>query len=246
MTKRNRLTISMIAGILLLACACPVSSLPAIGNQPTASAPVIPATQPQIPTATPQQNTGILYSDDFSAKSSELESYSDESGSVETKDGVYIVRSISDLWNWGRSSSDFADTVIEFDIALVTGPANNNAGFGVICRMHTRDDNSIDGYLLGISGDGYYSIRSISSGTMSPLVDWTFSDSIHQGTESNKIRATCNGSELRLEVNGVLAASANTVTGDASSGSFAFAAVSFETAEPIAEVHFDNLVISQP
>ncbi len=246
MDKSTRLKISIISALFLLACACPVSSLPAIGNQPTTSAPAIPSHQPDIPTTAPQQNTNVLYSDDFSVESSELETFSDESGSVETKNGVYSVRSTSDLWNWGRSKSEFSDTVIEFDANLVAGPSNNNAGFGVICRMQTRDDNSIDGYLLAISGDGFYSIRNISSGSMSPLVDWTYSDAINQGMENNKIRATCNGSELTLEVNGELIASASAAAGGLSSGPFAFAAISFETAEPIAEVHFDNLVISQP
>ena len=246
MNKRTRLTINIIAVIFLLACACPVSSLPAIGNQPATSTPTIPTTQLQIQTVVPQQNANILYSDDFNVESSELESYSDETGSVETKDGVYVVRSTSDLWNWGRSESEFSDTVIEFDTTLVTGPANNNAGIGVICRMHTRDDNSIDGYLLAISGDGFYSIRSISSGTMSPLVDWTSSDSINQGTETNKIRATCNGSELSLIVNGDLVATISTVSGGSISGAFAFAAVSFETNEPVVEIHFDNLIVSEP
>ena len=245
MTKRNRLTISIIAAIILLACACPATSLPAINDQPAAtSIPVLP-TQPEIPTATPQP-TNILLSDDFSVESSEMETFTDESGSAETKDGAYIVRSISELWNWGRSDSEFSDTVIEFDATITVSPANNNAGAGLVCRMQVRDDSSIDGYLLAISGDGFYSIRSITSSSMSPLVDWTYSDTIHQGSQENKIRATCNGSELKLEVNGELLATASADTSGPQSGGFAFAAVSFETSEPIAEVHFDNLVVSKP
>jgi len=165
---------------------------------------------------------------------------------VGTKDGVFVVQSLSDLWNWGKSKSEFTDTVIEFDATLITAPQNNNSGIGVICRLHSRDDKSIDGYLLGISGDGYYSIRSINSGTMSALVDWTFSDSVNQGLVNNKIRATCNGSDLSLEVNGDLVATATTVAGGPASGSFAFATVSFETDQKTSEVHFDNLVVSKP
>jgi hypothetical protein len=246
MNKKNRLTIGIITAIVLLACACPASGLPAIGNSPVTSVPLVPPVGSQATVAAPAQNADVLYSDDFSVESSELETFTDNSGVVETKGGAYVVHSKSDLWNWGKSKSEFSDTVIEFDASLVSGPANNNAGYGVICRLKSRDDKSIDGYLLGISGDGYYSIRSISSGTMSSLVDWTFSDSINQGTGSNKIRATCNGSDLSLEVNGNLLASANTVAGASSSGSFAFATVSFETDEPAAETHFDNLVISKP
>jgi hypothetical protein len=244
--KKSRLTISLIAAILLLACACPVSGLPAIGGQPTASIPVISTTQAEIPTAAPQTSQNVLYSDDFSTKSKELETYSDKSGSVDTKDGVYDVLAISELWNWGSSASEFADTVIEIDATLVSGPGNNNAGMGVICRLHSRADNSIDGYILAISGDGFYSIRSISSSQMSPLVDWTESGSINQGTGTNRLRATCNGSDLSLEVNGDLVATTSTIAGGSTSGSFALAAVSFETDQLNTDVHFDNLVISKP
>jgi len=245
MNKKNRLTVSILAAIILLACACPVSGLPGLGT-PTSTPAAFSPTESQVATTAPQQNANVLYSDDFSVKSSELEDFTDESGTVETKDGVYVVRALSDLWNWGSSQSEYADTMIEVDANLVTSPSNNNAGLGVICRLQSRADNSIDGYLLGISGDGYYTIRSISSGTMSPLVDWTFSDAVNQGTASNRIRATCNGDQLTLEVNGVSVATANAISGGSTSGAFAFATVSFETDEPTSEVHFDNLVISQP
>jgi hypothetical protein len=82
---------------------------------------------------------------------------------------------------------------------------------------------------------------------MTALVDWEFSDVINQGTNAtNRLRATCNGSELKLEVNGELLASASAVADGSPSGSIAFAAISFETDQPYAEAHFDNLVISQP
>ncbi|HET7142563.1 MAG TPA: hypothetical protein VFI68_00975 [Anaerolineales bacterium] len=245
MNRKTRLTISIISAIVLLACACPVSSLPAIGTPPATNAPVIPTAQLQNPTAA-QQNANILYTDDFSSASSELESFSDESGSGETKDGVYVLRSTSDVWNWGQSDSEFGNTVIEFDTTITVGPANNNAGAGVICRMVVREDKSIDGYLLAISGDGFYSIRSITSSSMDPLVDWTLSDIVNQGNQVNKIRATCNGSELILEVNGKILATANATASGPQSGKFAFAAISFETDEQVAEVHFDNLTISEP
>jgi len=45
-----------------------------------------------------------------------------------------------------------------------------------------------------------------------------------------------------LEVNGKILATA----GGPQSGKFALAAISFETDEQVAEVHFDNLTISEP
>jgi hypothetical protein len=249
MNKKNRLTISLIAAIFLLACACPATSLPTL-NQPTqvpTTVPVIP-TLPAIstPTTAAVVPSNVLLTDDFSVTSTEFETYTDENGTVETKDGVYVVRAISDLWHWGRTTSQYDNTVAEFDVTLISGPANNNAGFGVVCRLSEREDTSIDGYMLAISGDGYYTIRSVTASNMSPLVDWTYSDAVKQGNVANKIRATCNGSELKLEVNGQVVAEATTIAGGATFGSLAFAAISFEDAEPIAEIHFDNLVVSQP
>ena len=247
MNKKNRLAVSLIAAVILLACACPATSLPVINGQSTATIPSPAAlpTQPEIPTAVPP-SSNVLYKDDFSVESTELETFSDESGSAGTKDGAYVVRSTGELWNWGRSDSEFSDTVIEFDATITASPANNNAGAGVICRMKTRDDNSIDGYLLAVSGDGYYTIRSITSSSMNALVDWTPSDTVNQGNQQNKIRATCNGSELKLEVNGEVLATASADASGPQSGGFAFAAVSFEAGEPVTEAHFDNLVVSKP
>ncbi len=253
MNKRTRLAISLIAAIFLLACACPVSSLPMLNQAPTLvptiTIPVIP-TLPSIATPTTAavapSNGNVLLTDDFNVQSTEFETYSDENGIVETRDGVYLVRAISDLWHWGRSTSEFDNTVAEFDATLVNGPSNNNAGFGIVCRLTERDDTSVDGYMLAISGDGYYTIRSVTASNMSPLVDWTYSDAINQGNVLNHIRATCNGSDLKLEVNGQLVAEAATIADGATFGGLAFSAISFEDAEKIAEIHFDILIVSQP
>lgn len=251
MKKRNRLIIGMVA-VLMLACACPATSLPTINDQPPAQTPTNPpfivSTLPANPTsAPPSLPTGdVLFSDDFSATSKEMETYTDENGKTETRDGVYVVRAVSDLWHWGKSNSQFNDTVIEVDAKMVVGPSNNNVGFGVICRLSEREDTSIDGYMFAITADGYYTIRSITSSSMSPLVDYTYSSAINQGSTTNRIRASCNGSELKLEVNGTEVASAVAAAGGSSFGSIAFSAISFESAERIAEIHFDNLIVSKP
>ena len=248
MKKRNQVTIGLIAGIVLLACACPATGLPAIGGEePTPGLPFVPATEEApIQTEEVQIPSNVLYSDDFSVDSSEMETYSGDDGSAGTENGVYVIRSSGDLWQWGRSNSQFDNVVIEADVTMIAGPANDNAGFGVLCRLTEREDTSVDGYMLSISGDGYYSIRSIAASNMTALVDWTYSDVINQGNTTNKIRATCSGSDLTLEVNGALLASASTVADGSSSGSIAFTAISFETDEAFAEAHFDNLVVSQP
>ncbi len=252
MKKRNQGTISLIAAIVLLACACPVTGLPAIGGEePTPGVPFVPATEDTIQTEEAQTQevqipANVLFSDDFSVDSAEMESYSGDDGSAGTENGVYVIRSTGDLWQWGKSNSQFENVVIEADVTMIAGPANDNAGFGILCRLTEREDTSVDGYMLAISGDGYYSIRSISASNITGLVEWTFSDVINQGNATNRIRATCNGSELSLEVNGTVVATASTVADGSPSGSIAFTAISFETDEAYAEAHFDNLIVSQP
>jgi hypothetical protein len=226
MNKRNQLIILSLVLTIMLACS---ALAPSNGNQGQ------------------QSPANLLFSDDFSSSPSpEMEEYTADDGSAGTSNGVYFVRSTGDLWQWGRSESAFDNVTVEVDAKMVQGPANNNTGFGVVCRLTEREDTSVDGYMLAISADGYYTIRSITASNMSPLVDWEYSSVINQGDATNRIRATCNGNELKLEVNGTEIASATTMAGGATSGNIAFAAISFESGEPIAEVHFDNLVVSKP
>jgi len=250
MNKKNRLAIGVIAAVLILACACPVTSLPSLnGNdstQPTIEIPSFPTSDLGNPPVNLEPAGNILYSDDFSADSGEMETFSDDNGSVGINTGAYVVTSNTGLWNWGRSQTDYGDTVIEFDATMVSGPSTNVAGLGIYCRFSLSDDTSVNGYLLAIGTDGYYAILNFSGGSPSPLVDWAYSDVINQGTATNRVRATCNGDELKLEVNGELLASTNTVAGSVVSGPFAFAAVSFEDTEPTIEAHFDNLVVTAP
>ena len=106
MNKRNRLTISIIAAIVLLACACPATGLPTLNGQPTPFTIDVPTTQADIPTQVsevptlpPLPPSNELFSDNFEAPSNEMETFSDESGSAETSGGVYVLRSTGDVWN---------------------------------------------------------------------------------------------------------------------------------------------------
>lgn len=246
MNKRNRLIFIAVATIIAIACACPMTSLPGSGDPTQVSN--IPLPTIEIPTLPPiDVPTGnVLLQDDFSSDTGEWEIFSDGSeGSAEITNGSYVIQSFTNLWIWGRTDTDFTNTVTDLDVTYVSGPSNLNVGMGIFCWVNLRDDTSLDAYLLAISGDGYYNISQFNAGSPTSLVDWAYSDVINQGSATNSIRATCSGNQLTLEVNGVELAS-TTVSGGATSGGIALAAGSFESESPNAEVHFDNVVVSEP
>ena len=212
---------------------------------PTATA--LMATATPRPTETPESGTepdsaSILFQDDFSNSASGWETGSYDTGSVGHTDGAYSVISLGDgNTMWGVANRSFDDAVIDVDTIQVSAPANNNNGYGVVCRE--QGGESANGYFLLISGDGAYSIAKAVEGDFEWLVDWTFSDAIRKGNESNHVRAVCDGATLALFANGKSLATAedSTYTG----GDMAFAAVSLEEGEPT-EITFDNLVVSRP
>jgi hypothetical protein len=115
------------------------------------------------------------------------------------------------------------------------GPPNDNNAYGIICRDQPNDD----GYLMRISGDGFYAITLINEGEFSYLVDWERSPHIKQGNAKNHLRAVCDGPRLALYVNGELVAETEDTT--FAVGDVGLTATSFE--EEMTEVHFDNLVV---
>lgn len=229
----NRIIIFSVAVIVAITYACSLTNLPTLG-QPTPVSNI------------PLQN--ILLQDDFSSDTGEWEIFSDDvEGSTNIVNGVYAIKSLDNLWLWGRTDTSFTDTVTQFDATFISGPANDNAGVGLYCRLNLRDDTTLDAYMLAISADGYYAILEFVSGSPTSLVEWAFSSAINTGYNStNNIRATCNGNQLILEVNGQQLASANIPAGGATSGYLSLAAISFESAEPAAEVNVDNLLVTKP
>ena len=174
--------------------------------------------------ATEPSNQGdgrVLLEDDFSNPASGWEVGDYESGSVGYTSDAYSVISLGESdFMWGVAFREFDDVVIEVEATQVRAPGNDNNAYGVMCRVQ---DNG-DGYMLRISGDGFYAIHKWSNDELVSLVDWTTSDVIRLGNSTNRIRATCDGPQLILEVNGQQLA----------------------TAQDPTEVHFDNLVVTAP
>ena len=184
----------------------------------------------------------VLLQDDFDDPNSGWDDWETDAGSVAGYyDGHYRVMTDVTVWMWGRSSRHFTDVVIDVDATQVTAPANDNNGYGVICRVQSNDWG--DGYGLVIAGDGNYSIQKITEGDWEPIIDWTYTDVINQGNATNAIRAICEGSRLVLMVNGQIVAQAE--DDSYPSGDVSLVATTFEENE-LTEIHFDDLVVTRP
>jgi hypothetical protein len=183
----------------------------------------------------------VLFQDDFSDPKSGWEVGEYSGGEVGYGKGYYYVISYGGGETmWGVANRSFTDVMIEVDATQVSGPANNNTDYGVICR--TADPESGIGYYLLISGDGYYAIAKGTDAGYEWLVDFTESDAIRQGNATNHIRAVCKGPKLSLTVNGVLLAEVQ--DSEFTHGDIALTATSYEIVST--EVRFDNLVVTAP
>jgi len=186
-----------------------------------------------------RQPMNILFQDHFDDKSSGWEVGDYDTGSVGYESDAYFVASDEqDQMMWGLSNHSFDDLIIEVDATQTSaGPDSNNA-YGVMCRVQSNDD----GYLLRVSGDGYYAIHAIVDGEFNSLVEWTTSNVIRQGNATNHIRAICDGAHLALFVNGELLAEVEDST--FAGGDIGLTATTFE--DKTTKVHFDDLVVFTP
>jgi hypothetical protein len=185
----------------------------------------------------PSTGPEVLWQDDFSDPGSgwEVGDYP-PGGSVKYEDGAYVVTALTSGRMWGVANRSFGDGMIEVDATQILGPANDNNGYGIVCRVQSNGD----GYDLRISGDGFYGIHKFVDEEAETLVEWTESDVINQGNASNHITAVCNGSTLELTVNGQLLAQVEDTT--FTDGDVGLVASSFEEDEAT-EISFDNLVV---
>ena len=151
------------------------------------------------------------------------------------EDGVYRLRMNGAGYNWALNAQRHTDVVIEVTSAQASEYGNN--AYGVVCRADPGATG--DGYYFYISGDGYWSIRRGQGRTMTSLVDFTRSDTIHQGQNLNLIRVLCVEDYLALYVN-------DTFVGEVRDRTYASGVAGFSAAVPAdgdINVSFDNLRI---
>ncbi len=244
---RRTTRILMLTAVLLLAgLACSLfnprveTSLGDVGGDQTPA-----GQQPPAPGDVPNgPRSSLPFADSFDDAAGGWEVGDYDTGAVGYAAGEYFVTSNGDgNLMWGEAPVELADVMLQVQARQVSGPANDNTGYGVICRARSNPDGDlVAGYLLRISGDGFYAITKFRLNEAVTLVDWTPSDAIRLGNATNSIRAVCNGDRLVLFANGELLA--ETRDGEYQSGAIALAGTSFE-AEP-AEFRFDNLMASAP
>jgi hypothetical protein len=123
------------------------------------------------------------------------------SAAIENSAMQVTVTQPGQLW-WTNPGRSFDDVIVSAEARQVSGP-NDNA-YGLICRYQNEENF----YVFLVSGDGYYAIGKYQSGEENVVYltenqQFQPSDAINLGIASNELRASCIGSQLSLEVNGI-------------------------------------------
>ncbi len=152
--------------------------------------------QPTVsPVAFPE---AVIYSDDFSRASEAWRLFEAENGSAMVRDGeLYVeVRGGETSLYVPLQIGTWDDVVISVETREVAGTEDN--WMGVLCRQ--SDLNNY--YLFALSADGYYLMMKMRDGLPEALAGPTYSTLIRTGRARNRLTVRCEGSSLRMSVNG--------------------------------------------
>lgn len=182
----------------------------------------------------------LLYEEDFADSESGWSIFGEEDTEAGYADGEYRIAVYqADYMAWGNPDpiEEFGDVAVEVDALQAEGPLDNN--FGLLYRYRVGEEDD-DFYWFQISGDGYYSVDARVSGEWATLVNWEYSDAIHQGVGvTNRLLVACVGEDCSFYVNDVYLTS---VTDSLlSGGGVGLATGAFDEAGVV--VHFDNLQV---
>ena len=186
------------------------------------------------------QASNVLFSDDFSNTGSGWDQRQDTNYVSDYANGGYRL-SVNDTNYdiWANPSKSFpGDVRVEVDATKLAGPDDND--FGLICRY--QDKNNF--YFFLISSDGYAAIGKYEGGNQKLISSdkMVKAEGITLGAATNHIRADCIGSDLKLYVNGNLAATAT--DSSFTSGDVGLMAGTFDV--PGTDILFDNFYVYRP
>ncbi|HML22592.1 MAG TPA: hypothetical protein PKD09_13140 [Aggregatilinea sp.] len=145
----------------------------------------------------------------------------------------------SPSFTWSLGGDAYQNVVIEVETQQISDEENNL--YGVACRLTTDDSGDATGYVLLISGDGYFGFARLSNRSLEFLIDWRQNNAIRKGKASNTIRAVCVDDYLALSVNGEF-------LGDITDDKYAdqsgqVGMVAGVTTDASVSIDFDNLIV---
>ncbi len=176
-----------------------------IPTETQTNTPTTAPTKGHTPTPAPEDPVETLGSPDWKASfkdDSYWYTFEDEQSSIQVKNGLLVLKSFkaNNYENWSMSYPKISDFYLE--IQGTTGDeCEGKDRYGTIFRA--PDPNQ--GYLFGITCDGYFRVRAWDGETFTELAKWQQSDHILTGdNQTNRIGVMADGDELSFYINGHL------------------------------------------
>ena len=164
------------------------------GRQPAiiSPPPVIEVPEPGPSLGTP------VFSDDFSDPQTGLSRYSTKDVTNAYDGGRYHITVVpADYYSYSSyTDKEFADLDLQVEAAKEEGPEDGS--YGLILRLKDKDNF----YWFEVSADGRYRFMDRKEGSWFTIIDWTPSDAIRQGSQTNLLRATAKGDKFTFYING--------------------------------------------
>ncbi|WP_119066082.1 hypothetical protein [Aggregatilinea lenta] len=145
----------------------------------------------------------------------------------------------SPSFTWSMGGDPYQDVVIEVETQQLSDEENNL--YGVACRLATDATGDATGYVLLISGDGYFGFARLANRSLEFLIDWRQNNAIRKGTASNSMQAVCVGNYLALSVNGEFLGDVVDDTYMSQTGQVGM--VAGVTRDAMVSIEFDNLTV---
>jgi hypothetical protein len=188
--------------------------------------------------ATPQPEGAVLFQDDFTLPISGWDQIEKPASAVGYQDGTYRVRILApETIAWGRPHLSFDNITLDVDATRRSGPDDNL--YGVLCRY--QDPGNF--YFFLISSDGYAGAGAYRDGERLIFGEAALlpSPAVATGEATNHLQVDCQGSTVRMRVNGLTVAEAE--VSDWPSGDVGLVAGSYAAGG--VEIWFDNFTVRQ-
>ena len=174
---------------------------PTLTQTPTQSETPSQTAIPTLAANDPRANLGIP-SWQASFTGSNWYTFEDKQSSIQLEDSTLVLQAIlaNNYESWTMASPKISNFYLE--IQGTSGDScQGKDRYGLIFRA--PDPNQ--GYLFGISCDGFYRLRAWDGENFSELAGWRQSEYIHTGPNlTNRIGVIAEGAELSLYINGHL------------------------------------------